>query len=85
MTIHELTREQLQQVKQQYLVQQGKSLSYGELIDIDNLVSDEEIFEAEAGTNFVEDDFVISDTRSQVGRAHSKKQARRKPPCLIFY
>ena len=57
MTIHELTREQLQQIKQQYLVQQGKSLSYGELIDIDNLVSDEEIFEAEAGTNFVEDDF----------------------------
>ena len=61
MTIHELTRDQLIQVKQNYYVQKqeakGKGVSWGELADIDLFVSDKTIFKEEAGTDFVEDDF----------------------------
>lgn len=57
MTVYDLTREQLQQLKQRHMMEQGASLSWDELADIDSVVSDEEIQEAYEGTNFVEDDF----------------------------
>ncbi len=61
MTIHELTRDQLRQVKQNYYTQKqdasGKGVSYGELSMIDELVTDQEIFDAYDGTEFVPDDF----------------------------
>ena len=43
MTVHELTREQLIELKQHMLCEQG-SPSYGELADADELVSDEAAF-----------------------------------------
>ena len=61
MTIQELNREQLTQVKQAYymrkLEEQGQGVSYGELANINELVTDAEIFEAEAGTIFTSEDF----------------------------
>lgn len=57
MTVYDLTREQLQQLKQRHLMEQGASLSWGELADIDSVISDEEIQEAYEGTDFVEEDF----------------------------
>lgn len=58
MTVQELNREQLQQVKVNYYMNDcNKPLSYGEILDIDNIVSDEEVYEAYAGVEFVEDDF----------------------------
>ena len=62
MTIKELTRDQLTQVKQRYYTQkidaeQGAGVSYMELATINELVSDAEIFEAFAGVEFVPDDF----------------------------
>lgn len=49
MTVKELTREQLEIVKQRYYMQKmdeesGAGVSYGELAAIDTLVTDEEIF-----------------------------------------
>ena len=61
MTIQELNREQLMQVKQNYYTQKqaeaGQGVSYGELATIEELVTDAEIFVAYEGVNFVPDDF----------------------------
>ena len=57
MNIHELTKDQLTQVKQYYYCQTNENVSYGELAEIDDLVSDEEIFEQLGHIDFVEDDF----------------------------
>ena len=57
MTVYDLSREQLRQLKQRHLMEQGASLSWGELADIDSVISDEEIQEAYEGTDFVEEDF----------------------------
>lgn len=59
MTVQELNREQLEQLKRQYYDDQNpEGVSYGELASIDELVSDAEIMEHFAGVEFVEDDFI---------------------------
>lgn len=62
MTVLELTREQLVQLKQNYLTDhlldvEDRTPSYGELADADEIVPDAVIFEAEAATIFSPDDF----------------------------
>ena len=61
MTVQELNSEQLQQVKVNYYTndcnEPDSPLSYGEILNIDGIVSDKEVFEAYAGVDFVEDDF----------------------------
>lgn len=61
MDVTELTRDQLAELKGNYLCEQndakGEGTSWGELAAADELVSDEEIFEAYAGTIFSSDDF----------------------------
>ena len=70
MDVRELTREQLVELKQNYmseLVNEGTFAevmgrdydepSYGDLAEADELITDEFIFEYYAGTDFVNDDF----------------------------
>lgn len=61
MSIQELNPTQLEQVKQRYYIEKqeeaGEPVSFGDLIQIDELVSDEEVFDAYSGTVFTEDDF----------------------------
>ncbi len=58
MSVEELPREAIQELKQRYYAEKyDKDLSYGELADIDNIVSDEEVFDEYGDTNFTEDDF----------------------------
>jgi len=58
MSVKELNREQLTELKQNYYCNVlGNNASYGELADIDNLVSDNEVYEYYNGTMFVEEDF----------------------------
>lgn len=60
MTVYELTREQLMQLKQAYYEEQHpEGVSYGELADIDELVTDEEIQAEYDGIMFSEDDFTV--------------------------
>ena len=56
MNVKELNREQLIILKGYYLSKDG-DVSYGELFEADNLVSDETIFFVFLGINFVEEDF----------------------------
>jgi hypothetical protein len=57
MTVHELTREQIASLKQEYLCRTQDSVSYGELADADEIVPDSTIFSEYEGTEFTEDDF----------------------------
>ena len=56
MNVRELNREQLTILKGRYL-SKDEYISYGELLEADNLVSDETIFDELEGINFVEEDF----------------------------
>ena len=58
MSVKDLTREQLIELKQRYYTERNEDVSYGELADIDNLVSDNEIFEEYGHITFVEEDFL---------------------------
>lgn len=61
MNIKELTREQLTELKCNYYTEQlentNESPSYYELANIDDFVSDDEIFQAYDGIIFTKDDF----------------------------
>lgn len=65
MDVKELSREQLVELKQNYLTEladkrNGEGVSYGELANADELVTDEEIFLFYAGVDFVSEDFFCS-------------------------
>ena len=65
MKVTELNREQLIELKQNYLTEimdrrTGESPSLGELAEANETVSDEEIFKFYADTEFVPDDFSCS-------------------------
>lgn len=64
MTVHELNRDQLTELKQNYLMLKmdydGDSPSWGEIADVDSIVTDDEVFAEYAGTDFSPDDFVCS-------------------------
>ena len=61
MTVYDLNRDQLQELKQRYYAEQtGEDLSYDEIYRIDELVSDEEVYDEYGGTDFVPDDFFSS-------------------------
>lgn len=58
MKVKELNRQELIELKQNYYCNElGNSASYGELADIDNIVTDEEIFNFYDYVDFVKDDF----------------------------
>ena len=61
MTVQELTRDQLTELKQRMIddeicEKEGRGASYGELAEAES-VPDEKVFEHYAGIEFVEDDF----------------------------
>lgn len=62
MTVRELNRDQLIELKGRYIddrnTEKGEGTSYQEYAGADSIVSDEEIFTAYDGTEFVEDDFL---------------------------
>lgn len=59
MSVYELSRGRLMAVKREYYIHEheAEGTSWGELADIDDLVSDAKIFEVFAGFTFVPDDF----------------------------
>ena len=61
MRVTELSRDELTELKTRHysdlLDQRGETPSYGELSAIDELVTDEEVYEAYEDVDFVKDDF----------------------------
>jgi hypothetical protein len=64
MTVQELDREQLIELKQAYITEKndevGEGTSWGELADADDIISDKEIFVRYDGYTFTNDDFFCS-------------------------
>jgi hypothetical protein len=60
-TVRELSREQLDELKSRhYAEMHGADVSIGDLMGIDELISDSEIFEEYKDDNFTDDDFFCS-------------------------
>lgn len=57
MSVRELNKTQLRQLKETYYTEKHERVSYEELANIDSLVSDEEVFEEYSCTEFVTEDF----------------------------
>lgn len=57
MDVRELNREQPEELKVNYYAERHEDMSYDDIVDINNLVSDKEVFEEYAGTMFTEEDF----------------------------
>lgn len=57
MKLQDLNREQIIQLKKNLYCEKNENASYGELAEIDNLVSDEELKEEYGDTYFVDEDF----------------------------
>ena len=56
MTLKELSEEQKLELKQAFLTR-DRDVSFGELADADELVTDEELEKEYGGTEFTQDDF----------------------------
>ena len=57
MTVKELNRDELTELKQHYYSENHNNVSYGELASINELVTDNEIYNAYENTEFTLDDF----------------------------
>ena len=57
MKLKDLSKEQIIQLKQKLYCERNENVSYGELADINNLVSNEEIEKEYNDISFVEEDF----------------------------
>lgn len=57
MQVKDLSKNQLEELKQRYYTEKNENVSYGELANIDGLVTDEEVFEEYKDIDFVEEDF----------------------------
>ena len=60
MTVKELNRDQLIELKTTYYMNNHENVSWGELADIDELVSDEEVYNEYDYITFTADDFFCS-------------------------
>ena len=60
MSVYELSKNQLIELKQNYLCEVQKNVSYRELCDADNIISDEEIFQTYSCTDFSSEDFMCA-------------------------
>ena len=60
MSVYELNKNQLIELKQNYLCEVQENVSYGELCDADNIVSDEEIFQVYSCMDFSSEDFMCA-------------------------
>ena len=56
-TVRDLSRDELIELKQHMLCENEQSPSYGELADADEIITDEQVFEAYDGVTFHPDDF----------------------------
>lgn len=57
MTVNELSRDELIELKQKYYSKKEGNISYREMATVDRLVTDEEIFSAFENVEFTEEDF----------------------------
>lgn len=59
MTLKDLNKNQVHQLKEQMFLEKNENVSYGELLNADSLISDSEIEKRFGGITFVPKDFEI--------------------------
>lgn len=61
MSVHELNQDQIEFLKREILIskfeKQGEQPSWGELVEVDSLVTDKEVLAEYSDTDFCEEDF----------------------------
>ncbi len=62
MTVYELTKEQLHELKVDFLLRTRESVAWKDLADADRLVPDRVIQDEYAGAHFVPEDFMATAT-----------------------
>lgn len=65
MTVRELNRDELTELKQHYYSENSNNVSYGEFASINELVTDNEIFEKYENTEFTLDDFFCNSNNEE--------------------
>lgn len=81
MTVYDLSRAQLIQLKAAYYDQQHpEGVSYGELAAVDDLVSDDTILAEYAGVDFVEEDFQGEEVREPWKSSITGRPGSNTPP-----
>ena len=62
MSVYELNRDQLTELKQNYYCEYylDDNISYWEMANIDDIISDDEVFAAYENTDFDNDDFGVT-------------------------
>ena len=58
MSVYDLNRRQLEQLKCSFYCQNNENVSWGEFVAINELVSDDDIISEYSGVYFSEDDFL---------------------------
>ena len=59
MNVRELNKDRLTELKMElYARKHGDTISHWDIVNIDKLVSDEEVFKEAAGCDFIEEDFL---------------------------
>ena len=60
-SVIQLTQDELYELKQRMLCDRNPDISWGELFEADNFVTDEEVFTEFGDTAFTDDDFFCND------------------------
>lgn len=58
MTVYELAKDQMLELKQSYLCERDENISYDKLLDADIIISDQKIFSEYGNVEFSKDDFL---------------------------
>jgi len=66
MTVYELNRDELTELKLHYYSKSHPDYSYSEMASINSLVSDKEIFEEYDNTTFTQDDFFCNSDNKKI-------------------
>ena len=65
MTVYQLNREQLTELKQHHYSKNHTNVSYDEMLSINTLVTDTEIYQEYEGTLFTKDDFFCNSNHEE--------------------
>ena len=77
MTVYELNKDELIELKQRYYIQNNTVCSYNDLSSVDTLVKDKEIFEEYRNVTFTKEDFFCN-SDSEIEKEESCEVPKKK-------
>ena len=77
MTVYELNKNELMELKQNYYFKSHSVCTFGELASIDSLVTDKEVFEEYRNVTFTKEDFFCN-SNNEIEKEESCKVSKKK-------